>query len=294
MPRNGSGTFNLVSNSWNPAVNGVNATAADWQTLANDLATGLTQSVSADGQTPFTGNLPMGNNKITGLAPGTSATDAANFSQTSGRLLAVRVIPATTTYTPTTGTNSVIVELVGGGAQGGGANATGAGQISAGSGGGAGGRSVSRHTSAFSGVTVTIGAGGSAAGSGTGSSGGTTSFGALATALGGAGGIAAAAGPFAAVYGGLGGLAGTGNIVNTPGNAASLFVTQQSVFAYSGRGAASIYGDGGVEVANTSSDGLAAVGFGGGGGGGLNLASIGVNRKGGAGSPGIAIIYEYA
>ncbi len=40
MPRNGSGGFSLVSNSFNPAVNGVSATAADWQSLINDVAVG--------------------------------------------------------------------------------------------------------------------------------------------------------------------------------------------------------------------------------------------------------------
>lgn len=89
MPRNGSGTFNLVSNSWNPAVNGVSATAADYQTLINDVAAAITQSVSVDGQAPMTGNLPMGNNKITGLAVGTANTDAAAYGQVGGLFVTV-------------------------------------------------------------------------------------------------------------------------------------------------------------------------------------------------------------
>lgn len=81
MPRNGAGVYSLVNNTWYPPVNGVLATSSDWQTFINDVASALTQSVSSDGQTPMTGNLPMGNNKITGLANGTAATDAAAFGQ---------------------------------------------------------------------------------------------------------------------------------------------------------------------------------------------------------------------
>jgi hypothetical protein len=81
MPRNGTGTYVPPASSWVPAVNGVNATAADWNALQVDLTAAVTQSVSKDGQTPMTGNLPMGNNKITGLATGTANTDAANVGQ---------------------------------------------------------------------------------------------------------------------------------------------------------------------------------------------------------------------
>ena len=71
--RNGSGTYSIPVNSWNPAVNGVSATAADWQTLINDVATALTGSLAADGQTPMSGALAMGANKITGIAAATAA-----------------------------------------------------------------------------------------------------------------------------------------------------------------------------------------------------------------------------
>lgn len=81
MSRNGSGTYSLPVNSWNPAANGVPATAADWQALINDVASAITQSVSRDGQTPLTGNLPMGSNKLTGLAAGTAAGDSLRFEQ---------------------------------------------------------------------------------------------------------------------------------------------------------------------------------------------------------------------
>lgn len=67
MPRNGTGGYSLPSNSWNPAINGVAATAADWQALINDVATAIQQSVSRDGQTTMTGSLNMGGFVVTGL-----------------------------------------------------------------------------------------------------------------------------------------------------------------------------------------------------------------------------------
>jgi len=81
MPRNGSGSYSLPTNSWNPAQNGVPATAADWQALANDLASALTQSLSRDGQTAYIGNQPMGGNKLTGLGAGSAAGDSLRFEQ---------------------------------------------------------------------------------------------------------------------------------------------------------------------------------------------------------------------
>lgn len=66
MPRNGSGNYSLPTNAWNPAINGVSATPADWQALINDVAAAIQASVSADGQTPVTGNLQMGGHLLTG------------------------------------------------------------------------------------------------------------------------------------------------------------------------------------------------------------------------------------
>jgi len=71
MSRNGSGVYSLPVNSWNPAINGVSATAADWQNLANDIAAALTQSLSSDGQTPVTGPINFGNNNITNVSSAT-------------------------------------------------------------------------------------------------------------------------------------------------------------------------------------------------------------------------------
>jgi hypothetical protein len=79
MSRNGSGIYNLPTG--NPVVTGTTITSNWANTTLSDLATAMTGSVAADGQTPITGNIQMGNNKITGMANGTSLTDAATVGQ---------------------------------------------------------------------------------------------------------------------------------------------------------------------------------------------------------------------
>ena len=81
MPRNGSGGYVPPSNSFNPATNGVAATAVDWNATLTDIAAAIQQSVSADGQTPITGNLAMGGNKLTGLAAGSGAGQSLRYEQ---------------------------------------------------------------------------------------------------------------------------------------------------------------------------------------------------------------------
>jgi hypothetical protein len=79
MSRNGSGIYNLPTG--NPVVTGTTITSNWGNTTMSDIATALTGSVAADGQTPITGNLQMGSNKITGMASGTALTDAATVAQ---------------------------------------------------------------------------------------------------------------------------------------------------------------------------------------------------------------------
>ena len=79
MSRNGSGTYSLPAG--NPVVPATTISTTWANSTLTDIATALTGSVSADGQTPMSGNLVMGNNKITGLAVGVNPTDAVNFSQ---------------------------------------------------------------------------------------------------------------------------------------------------------------------------------------------------------------------
>jgi hypothetical protein len=79
MSRNGSGTYSLPAG--NPVVTGTSISSTWANTTLSDIATALTGSVASDGQTTMTGNLPMGNNQITGLANGTLSTDAVTKGQ---------------------------------------------------------------------------------------------------------------------------------------------------------------------------------------------------------------------
>ena len=79
--RNGSGNYTPPNSSWSPAVNGILATSGDWTALLNDISAALTQSVSRDGQSPMIGDLPMGNNKITGLSAANGSGQALAFQQ---------------------------------------------------------------------------------------------------------------------------------------------------------------------------------------------------------------------
>jgi hypothetical protein len=81
MSRNGSGTYTLPVG--NPVVSGTTITSAWANNTLNDIATALTGSVAADGQTPMSGTLNMGTNRITGVSNGTLPTDAVNLSQLS-------------------------------------------------------------------------------------------------------------------------------------------------------------------------------------------------------------------
>lgn len=115
MPRNGSGSFDLVTNSWWPPINGTPATASDWQSLIQDVAAALTQSVSRDGQTAILQNMPMGGHKFTGLAAGTAAGDSLRYEQlfSQGKPLTLASAATTdigsqlTTYLNITGTTTI-------------------------------------------------------------------------------------------------------------------------------------------------------------------------------------------
>ena len=62
MSRNGSGTYSLPAG--NPVVTGTTISSTWANNTLNDIATALTGSVAADGQTTMSGNLNMGNNEI--------------------------------------------------------------------------------------------------------------------------------------------------------------------------------------------------------------------------------------
>jgi hypothetical protein len=79
MARNGSGTYNLPAG--NPVVTGTTISSTTTNNTFSDIATALTGSISADGQTTPTGNLPMGTFAHTGVGNATVRTMYATGGQ---------------------------------------------------------------------------------------------------------------------------------------------------------------------------------------------------------------------
>ena len=78
MSRDGNGTFNLAES---PFVFDTVISETAVNSNFSDIAAGLSSSIAADGQTQITGDLPMNNNKFTGLGSGSAAGDSVNLGQ---------------------------------------------------------------------------------------------------------------------------------------------------------------------------------------------------------------------
>lgn len=268
----------------------------------SQFANKVNTSGQADLTTAVTGTLPIANggtnnnalavtaggvlytdgSKIVNVGAGTSGqilksngSSPPAWGSSGGTLLNIQYFTGSGTYTATSGTSFVIVEVVGGGGGSGGSSST---VGSTGIGGGGGGYARKTISSGFNGQSVTIGAGGSAGiPSAAGGAGGTSSFGSLVSATGGSGGLnASASAP--TVYGGGGG-AGSGGDINLNGG--------QGI----GRtGGDSFYSSQTFTVANTG--GLAGNLYGSGAGGAYSgTAAL---KNGAVGGSGIVIVYEYA
>lgn len=226
----------------------------------------------------------------------TQSRHAMQLGQATGRLLNVQVFTSSGTYNATAGTNTAIVEVVGGGGGSGGTSATGAGQISVTGGGGAGAYARTRITAGFSGTAVTVGAGGTAgaANAGAGGGGGTSSFGAFVSAVGGGGslGKGAFAPGYISIGGGGGTIPTTGNITNGRGSDGTTGVVIGTGDFVSGTGGATPFGAGGTAV-NATAAGQNGATYGSGAGGACTAHSAAA-QAGGVGAPGVVIVYEYA
>jgi hypothetical protein len=99
LARNGSGTYSLPQA---PFVPGTTIASSPMNSDLSDIAAALTQSVSKDGQTPFTSNQSMGNNRLTSLADAELVTDAVNLGQVADGAL---------NFGTATGTDTIAVTL---------------------------------------------------------------------------------------------------------------------------------------------------------------------------------------
>lgn len=307
---NGSG-FGCNSNI---ATSGANANI----TSLSGLSTPLSVSQGGTGGATLAQYQPLagsGTGAITTLGTGTAGqvlTSNGNaaypsFQTLSGRLIGVQTFCPSGctstggTYTPDSGTNSVIVEVQAAGGGSGGSAATSSSQISASAGSGSGAYAKVRFTSGFSGVTVTIGtagAAGSAGGSGGNAS--ATTFGALISCPGGngssAGGTISNTGNGGVTAGASGTsaptISGGTTLVSVPGRGtvASLAISAQAFLL---GGANSVLGSGGIlTTSSISTSGASGVGYGSGASGSYNNTSQSA-IVGMAGQPAIVIVYEY-
>jgi hypothetical protein len=115
MSRNGSGTYTLPAG--NPVVTGTTIASTWANTTLSDIASALTDSIAADGQTTMTGQLDLGNNKIINLANGTNSADAVTYSQMNTAISAaiatvtgkiVQIVSSQKTTTASTTSSSLV------------------------------------------------------------------------------------------------------------------------------------------------------------------------------------------
>lgn len=278
------------------SINGVALSSLSTGVLKNTTGTGV-PSIAANTDLPAMtatagGAVPTPPNNTTTFLRGD-----ASFAAVSGAFLRTQILTSGTTYTPTTGTNTIILTLVGAG--GGGGGTKGSASTSAAGGGGGGGGVCQVMLTGISGTYSysigTAGAGGSGATPSAGSAGGNTTFtfsGTTYTAYGGGGGSPMTSSASTQVAaGGAGGAVSTNGDVNGAGEPGGWGFTQTSTRLASGHGGSSPWGGGGVGLVTTTGTGNAGAGYGAGGSGaGVLTAS---NQTGGAGTQGIIIVHEY-
>lgn len=270
----------------------------------------LTRSVFMDAPSEFlggytfviNGTVNAGRSYVetaTVTAVGTDPVTFVQFSQSKQLSVVAQVITGSATYTPTTGMQYCIVEIVGsGGGSGGSAGAV--GQTGSSGGGGGGGYCKKLYTSVLIGANaaVVIGAAGAAgtAGNNNGGNGGNSTFtpagaGVVLTAGGGVAGLgAASSATVTSTNGGSGGTATNGD-VNIPGNNGS---QGQVILGSAGSNLPGIGGgtplSPGGTINNSFSGSVASKVY---GSGGAGIGSSGVDVAGAAGALGICIVTEY-
>ena len=222
----------------------------------------------------------------------------------SGGLIGVQIFTSGSgTYTPTTGTGSIVIELIGGGGGGGGVASPGGSLVNLAAGGGGGGYLWKRLTTGFSGASYSVGGAGTggSAGNNAGSAGGDTTFGPVGgvtyTAHGGnGGGVSSGLTPPWIGGAAAGGSAVNGD-VNVTGGQSGRAIAQSSSNGESSFGGSSVFSmptvGAGIFAANSSAAGpSAANGIGGGGGGAIAMGTGGA-QAGANGTAGIIRISEY-
>lgn len=296
---------NYISNQVNISL----LAAENWNTSSNQ-GTYIQFRVTPTGTTSSTVPLKLygteaiytGSFRATGSISVIGPITGSSYIGVSGSLKRIIILTTgSTTYTPTAGTQQILVEVIGAGAGGGGADgAPSAGGT--GGGGGAGGYAKIFITASISAsYSIVIGASGSGgpgqvSGS-TGNAGGSSSFGSpiILAAYGGQGG--GASGPAASavlfVTGGFGG-GSFGGIINASGSSGFVGMRLTATAVKAGAGADSFYFKNGYRDLIAAGAGYSSpLGqYGCGGYGGCAVGNT--DRAGGAGADGVIIIHEFA
>ena len=100
MSFNGSGVFN-INTAGQPVITGTTISSTTFNNLTADLATGLTTTLTKDGQSTPTANIGLGTYKIVNLGAGTVASDAARLDQVQGGAATFITVAGTDTLTGT-------------------------------------------------------------------------------------------------------------------------------------------------------------------------------------------------
>lgn len=103
MSRNGSGVYTAPATDF-PAVASTLIESTKFNNVVNDIATALTNSLAANGETTVTANIPMNSKKLTGLAVATTSGDALSYGQAA----TVTTLSASSTITSTLATGAVL------------------------------------------------------------------------------------------------------------------------------------------------------------------------------------------
>lgn len=313
----------MAKNDFKPFATGAGANVmsqAEWEALAA-LLTGFQAGKAASAQVnkalrqgtvmaSVIGQFIADSTGMDVLDNGNSALVLTNFikalnSNTVGRLLNVRVITSSGTYTPTPGTKKIRVKIVGGGGGGGGAAANtsaGTASIAPGGFGGVYGETTLIDATSISSVSVTVGSAGAGVTGASGTDGGTSSFGSYIIAPGGkAGGVASSSTSGSAISISVApsfvGCTGSAVLFSIPGGAPGFALALGTTEGRQVKG-----GDGGPSAMGTGGTGLSAgntpvvgAGYGAGGAGACATYVTGTGAvRGGYGLGGLVIVEEYA
>lgn len=103
MPYNGSGSFSLIYNWQQDALNGINISSSRMMGQENDIAAGLSLCLTKDGQQTPVANLPMGGFRFTNMGNATAQGNAVSVQDVqNGSLVTLTTVAGTDTITANT------------------------------------------------------------------------------------------------------------------------------------------------------------------------------------------------